>query len=183
MFMTVFTEAHHLSYPQPDQSSPRPLSCILKIVLYIAVPSTLRSCKLILYSGFPTRTLYALYGHFLSPNMLHAPPRPPRLLLFGHVINILRSKNYVAPHYVVLSTPCYLAPLRPKYLPQHPILQHPQTVFLPQCEQPSFTHTYNTTRKIAVVYILIFISDTATWKILDRHMVDQPLHSFTFLDC
>jgi len=33
------------------------------------------------------------------------------------------------------------------------------------------------------VYILIFISDTATWKILDRHMVDYSLHSFTFLDC
>jgi hypothetical protein len=45
------------------------------------------------------------------------------------------------------------------------------------------SHPYNTTEKITVVYILIFISDTSTWKILDRHMVDHPLHSFTFLDC
>jgi hypothetical protein len=33
------------------------------------------------------------------------------------------------------------------------------------------------------VYILIFVSDTASWKILDRHMVDHPLHGFTLLDC
>jgi hypothetical protein len=29
---------------------------------------------------------------------------------------------------------CYLIPLRPKYFPQHPILKHPQPMFLPQCQ-------------------------------------------------
>jgi hypothetical protein len=33
--------------------------------------------------------------------------------------------------------PCYLVPLRLKYLPQHPIFEHPQSTFLPQCERPS----------------------------------------------
>jgi hypothetical protein len=33
----------------------------------------------------------------------------------------------------------FLIPLRPRYSPQHPILEHPQLTFLPQCEGPSFT--------------------------------------------
>jgi hypothetical protein len=28
--------------------------------------------------------------------------------------------------------PCYLVPLRPKYPPQHPILEHPQPMLFPQ---------------------------------------------------
>jgi len=33
--------------------------------------------------------------------------------------------------------PCHLIPLRPKYLPQHPILKHPVPMFLPRRERPS----------------------------------------------
>ena len=32
---------------------------------------------------------------------------------------------------------CYLVPLRPKYPPQHSILEHLQLTFLPQCDRPS----------------------------------------------
>ena len=37
----------------------------------------------------------------------------------------------------MLSLPllCYLVPLRPKYLPQHPILEHPQPMFVPQYKE------------------------------------------------
>jgi hypothetical protein len=42
--------------------------------------------------------------------------------------------------------PCYLVSLRPKYPPQHPILEHPQPMFLPQCERPSTSHTLRKTR-------------------------------------
>jgi hypothetical protein len=38
--------------------------------------------------------------------------------------------------------PLYIVPLKPKYLPQHPILEHPQPMLLPQRERPSFTHPY-----------------------------------------
>ena len=34
---------------------------------------------------------------------------------------------------------CYLVPLRPKYLPQHPILEHPQPMTVPRRDRPSFT--------------------------------------------
>ena len=48
-----------------------------------------------------------------------------------------------APHCAVSSSPLlphYLIPLRPKYLPQHPILRHPQPTFLPQYETPIFLY-------------------------------------------
>lgn len=35
---------------------------------------------------------------------------------------------------------CYLVTLRPKYLAQHPDLQHPQPMFLPQGETEFHTH-------------------------------------------
>ena len=39
---------------------------------------------------------------------------------------MVRNTDRKAPFYVVFSTPCYLVPLRPKYPPQHPILEEPQ---------------------------------------------------------
>jgi hypothetical protein len=40
--------------------------------------------------------------------------------------------------------PCYLS-LRSKYSPQHPILIHPQSTFLPHCQRPCFTPIQNNT--------------------------------------
>ena len=33
--------------------------------------------------------------------------------------------------------PLLLIPLRPRCLPQHPIIEHPQPLYLPQCEAAS----------------------------------------------
>jgi hypothetical protein len=52
--------------------------------------------------------------------------------------------------------PCYLIPLGPNYLPQHPILKHPQPMFNPQCED-DISHPYKTTGKITVLYVLLCI--------------------------
>ena len=35
----------------------------------------------------------------------------------------------------MFSTPCYLAPRRPKYFPQHPVLKHTQPTSLLRCER------------------------------------------------
>ena len=35
--------------------------------------------------------------------------------------------------------PHHLISLSPKYLLQHSVLKHPQPMFLPHCERPSFT--------------------------------------------
>jgi hypothetical protein len=46
----------------------------------------------------------------------------------------------------------YFIPLRSKYPPQHPVLKHPQSMFL----RDQVSHLYRTTGKIIVLYILIF---------------------------
>jgi hypothetical protein len=56
--------------------------------------------------------------------------------------------------------PCHLVSLKPKYPPQHPILEHPQPLFLPQCQRPSFTpiqnNRYNYSQgKYALVFDLL----------------------------
>jgi hypothetical protein len=46
-----------------------------------------------------------------------------------------------ATHYTFSSMlVCHFIPLRPKYLPQHPILKYPWRVFHTQCDRPSFTY-------------------------------------------
>ena len=50
--------------------------------------------------------------------------------------------------------PCYLVPLRPKYSPQHPILEHPQPKFFPPCGRPRFMAILN--KYIVVLYVLKF---------------------------
>jgi len=45
------------------------------------------------------------------------------------------STDQKAPLYVVFSTLCYVFLLKPKYSPQHPILEHPQPTFPTQKQQ------------------------------------------------
>ena len=52
---------------------------------------------------------------------------------------------------------CYLLPLKFKYLPQHPILKHPQPMFLHQCERPSFTLTYHYRQTYSSVHLNLHI--------------------------
>jgi hypothetical protein len=75
--------------------------------------------------------------------VLHAPP----ILLFliwSREQYFARSTNNEASYYVVFPTLLLLCPLRPKYLPQLPVLNHLQPMFLPQSEIPRFTPIQNT---------------------------------------
>jgi hypothetical protein len=49
---------------------------------------------------------------------------------------------------------CYLVRLKPKCLPQHPILEHPHPRFLPQCERPSFTPVQKQNRQTTFVHLI-----------------------------
>jgi len=53
------------------------------------------------------------------------------------------STDHKASRYAVFSTPSYLVPLRPVYLPQHPTLKHPQPMLFYQYQRPSFTPIQN----------------------------------------
>ena len=48
---------------------------------------------------------------------------------------------------------CYPVPLRPKYS-QHPVLKHPQPMFLPQCQRPSFTSIQNNRQNYSSKYYI-----------------------------
>ena len=60
----------------------------------------------------------------------------------------------------------YLILLRSKYLPQYPILKHPQPVFFRHGDRPSFTPIQNNSKKIIVLCILMFIcrQTVRIWK-------------------
>jgi hypothetical protein len=71
-------------------------------------------------------------------------PRPSQSSRFDYPNNIWWWVQVIK--FLVMQSspiPCRLVPLRPKYPPQHPILQHPQSLFLPQCDRPSFTPIQN----------------------------------------
>jgi hypothetical protein len=53
--------------------------------------------------------------------------------------------------------PCHFLPFSPKYLPQHPILEHPQPVFFPECHRPSFTPTLRGTESSQIRTFTLWI--------------------------
>jgi hypothetical protein len=77
------------------------------------------------------------------------------------------STDHYVPRYVVFSTLLLLVPLRPKYPPQHPILEYPQPMFLPQCERPSFTPIQNNRQNYSSVYLKCLYFWIANWKTED----------------
>ena len=54
---------------------------------------------------------------------------------------------------------CYLAPLRPKHLPQHPIVDHSKPIFSPQPETPRWTNIQNITHIILTCIFIFTILD------------------------
>ena len=71
------------------------------------------------------------------PNMCHM-PRPP--LSIGLITLIIFVEDYISSSSSLCSLlqfPVTSSLLGPKYLPQHPILKHPQHLFLPDCERSS----------------------------------------------
>ena len=92
-------------------------------------------------SGFPTKTLYAPP---LSP--IHNMPRPT-YFFFICIIRVI-SIWWAVDNTKLLVTlypplPCYLVPLRTKYLPHHTILRHPQSMLPSKCTRPSYTLVQN----------------------------------------
>jgi hypothetical protein len=65
----------------------------------------------------------------------------------------MRSKHHEA-HYAIPSSPRYLLLLRLKYLPQHPVLEQPECMYvLDSAYKSRFTSTYRTQAKIGL-YVL-----------------------------
>jgi hypothetical protein len=92
---------------------------------------------------------------------------PPHYSEFYHLNNIWCWMPIMK--LITLPSPpvhCHFIPLRQIYSAQHPILQHPQPMFLPQGRRPSSTNIWNEQNYSSVSFnIYIFRKQTGKQKI------------------
>ena len=127
-------------------------SHFLKIQLKIILPSMPLSLPSgIFQSGFPTTP----YAPLSSPIRATC---PIHLNLLYMITQITFGEEYrsVSSSLCSFLQSCYLIPLRPKYSPQHPVLRHPQPMFLPQGKRPGFTPIQNKRQNFSSVYLNLY---------------------------
>jgi hypothetical protein len=85
----------------------------------------------------------------------------------------MRVTNVKAFHYAIFSS--FLAlNLGPKYLPEHPNLEHPQVMFLPQCDRPSFTPIQKQCYNSIYINIYVLSQQTGRKNVTDRMAASVP---------
>jgi hypothetical protein len=69
------------------------------------------------------------------------PPHPPRLHNSIYTWRSVKTMQLIVTQFFTLS--CHSIPLWSKHSPQHPVLKHPQFMFLTCCQRPCFTPIQN----------------------------------------
>ena len=125
---------------------------LLKVHFNIIVPPMRRYSKWSLHSGFPTKNLYAL---LLASMHVTCPPTSVFLTRCRRQYSLAITIKLL----IIWSSPlpCYLVPLRPKYIPQHPILDHPHSTFLHYSERPTFTPIQNNRQNYSLIHLNLYI--------------------------
>jgi hypothetical protein len=94
---------------------------------------------------------------FSSPRFPHQNPTCPSPLFHTcrmpvhHILLDLINQIFGQENRSLSSSLCSFRPPRPKYSPEHPILQHPQPTFLLQYDRPSFTPKQNDRKNYSAV--------------------------------
>jgi hypothetical protein len=128
---------------------------------------------------------WSLFLRFPHQNPIHASllphsryiPYPPNSFWFDHPHNIGWAVQIMKPLMIKFSPlPCYLVRLITKYSPQHTILKHPQTTFLPQCQRPSLTPIQNNRQ----IYSSVWVNKLIQKKIESPYwgLMKEPTISF-----
>ena len=131
-------------HPEPTLSNPYPniplcgdICIYVRIHLIIFLPSKPESSRWSLSLRFPHQN--PVCTSLLSRTCYM--PHPSKSSQFDHLNNIgwvVQMIKFLIVYFSPL--PYYLIPLRPKFSPQHPILKHPQLVFLPLWVTKFHTH-------------------------------------------
>ena len=130
MFIAVFTKSSSYPYIEVHQSSLRPITHIItwKYILILSSHLRLGFPNGFLLSGFSSKTPDS---HLLTTHHV-------LLDLINRIILWYEHKSWSSSLCSLLHS-LHLVPPRRKYLPQHPILKHPQPKLLPQCYRPILT--------------------------------------------
>ena len=130
-------------------------SCFFNIHFNIILSSVLRSSRW-------SFTFMSLHNNPVCtcplPPTCHMPHPTHYSSLFNQPDNVcweIQIMKLICMQFPPVS--CYLLPLRHKYLPEHPVLQHPQPLFLLWCSGTKFHTHIKITGEVVVLYSLIYI--------------------------
>jgi hypothetical protein len=115
-------------------------------------------------SGFPTNNLYAF---FFSRLVLHAPP----FLSFSTYHSNYNWKRVHITKLIAMQISSLSRHLLALWSnsPQHPVLKHPHTMFLPECQRTRFPPIQNHRQNYSLAYYNFYVyrQQTRRQKVLD----------------